>query len=412
MRTTKHTWMGFLAVLTAIIGGSIWAAPEALAAEAGGYPYAGKPCVHAPYQASGSAPQWCPGYDWGDRPNDTSSANVISPYGYYYRNCTDYVAWRLAGLGIAPAQYKGLGNAKEWGRPPAAHGLRVDATPAAGAAAVRTTGVYGHVAYVEVVHADGTITVAQYNKQATGVFSVESGTPAALGFSLFVHFELFAAPPEPAPVVLSPQEPVPIAPVEAVQPVPPASAPEPTSTTPVLDTPPVQPEPATVSEAAIRPVPDASVTPQVPQVAAVRHGSDAEPVISPEAAASQHHEEQPEHDQAALPSPQTIVPPPAASPPAPQPAAVLSSVSIAGVPELAQPLPPVTPAVLRHSLAAIPSLWWQQARRSPPAITSTPDPSVLYWPLIGLLLLVVMREWANGRAAWRWPPVKMLTVRI
>ncbi|HSW66853.1 MAG TPA: CHAP domain-containing protein [Bacillota bacterium] len=175
---------------------------RAAAAEAQ-YPYAGKPCVWAPYAASGSGAGWCADYDFGDTPNDTSSANVISPYGYYYRNCTDYTAWRVSAEGVEPAQYKGLGNAKDWAANAPAHGLSVDGTPAVGAVGVSASGSYGHTAYVEAInpagYPEGTIEVSQYNYAGDGNYSRVFGTPALLGLMQFVHFEAYRPAPSPDP---------------------------------------------------------------------------------------------------------------------------------------------------------------------------------------------------------------------
>jgi len=188
-------------VLVAVAGlwsvAVLWHAPAAFAASV--YPYADVPCVWAPYDTAGLSVRWCSDYDWGYIRNDLSAASVMSPYGYYYRNCTDYTAWIVSTLGVGPAQYKGLGNAKEWATQAPKHGLRADGTPAVGAVAVRTTGKYGHTAYVEAVNPDGTIKVSQYNYHADGNYTEEYGTPTFFGFSVFVHFEDYEI--APAPVV-------------------------------------------------------------------------------------------------------------------------------------------------------------------------------------------------------------------
>lgn len=166
-------------------------------------------------------PNWCPNYDWGDRQGDVSAGNVISPYGYYYRNCTDYAAWKVSSLGVPADRYKGLGDAKTWAARAPAKGVRVDAVPAVGSVAVRTTGTFGHTAFVEEVRPDGTIRVSQYNYRADGNYSENMGTPAAFGFSVFVHFEDFM--PRPVP----PAQPAPAEPVAPLPPdLPPVALPE------------------------------------------------------------------------------------------------------------------------------------------------------------------------------------------
>lgn len=194
---------------------------QSASAQNGAYPYPDKPCVWAPHARQGVGPNWCPNYDWGDQPGSTAAANVISPYGYYYRNCTDYAAWKVHAQGVSPAQYKGLGNAKDWAARGPRNGLRVDGVPAVGSVAVRTTGKYGHTAYVEEVRPDGTIRVSQYNAKADGNYSEAVGTPRQFGFSVFVHFEDYMPKPTPPPTQPSISQPV----AEPVDPPPTAALP-------------------------------------------------------------------------------------------------------------------------------------------------------------------------------------------
>jgi surface antigen len=343
----KWIWMLGLAIIAVAL--ALLPPHTVAAADTGGYPYAGKPCVHAPYAIEGTAVQWCQGYDWGDVRDDTSAANVISPYGYYYRNCTDYVAWRLAGLGVAPAQYKGLGNAKEWAQPPAGNGLTVDSVPAVGAAAVRTGGTYGHVAFVEAVQADGTITVAQYNKHGDGTFSIDSGMPAALGFTVFVHLE--------------------------------AHIPQAAASTTTLDTPEVEPEPQPEAEAAV-PAVSAEVEQPAPEQAIAEQIPPAPRVMRIDVSS---HQPTPVAEVGPTPV-QEQIPEPAKPP---QPAATAA--------------PPARPVSLFTPATAVPARWWQQPASSPPSIGFAPAAGhTSYWPLLGLIVLCI------AQAVW---PVKMFTAR-
>jgi surface antigen len=168
---------------------------SAAAADTGGYPYASMPCEHSPYGVSGGA-NYCVDYDWG--PKHTQAFNdpsEISPYGYAYRNCTDYVAWKLASLGVQPVQYKGLGNASSWGTLAAKHSVTNNATPAVGSVAVNTTaaGGLGHVAFVYAI-SGSQISVGEYNQDEDGNYSTATGTPAQLGFTSFDHFEQYETP--------------------------------------------------------------------------------------------------------------------------------------------------------------------------------------------------------------------------
>ena len=111
---------------------------EQVSAADGWYPYPNMPCEHSPYATSGKSTYnptvpWCTNYDWGTKPfTSESDSSLLSPYGYGYRNCTDYVAWKVSTLGVQPAQYKGLGNGKNWASPPSVNKLTVNGTPAVG----------------------------------------------------------------------------------------------------------------------------------------------------------------------------------------------------------------------------------------------------------------------------------------
>src|ERR1022692_3741859 len=181
-----------LALIPTLVSSAGLVFPNAIpaSADAGGYPYYNMACVVSPYGTTGNGPNWCAGYNWGTIRNNTSAASELSPYGYDYRNCTDYVAWRLSTLHVKPAQYKGLGNAKAWGANASGNGLVDNGVPAVGSVAVDTTGTFGHVAFVTAVKGN-TITVAQYNRGEDGNYSAQSGTPGQLGFSSFVHFERY-----------------------------------------------------------------------------------------------------------------------------------------------------------------------------------------------------------------------------
>ncbi len=136
----------------------------------GGYPWGSATCLH-----TGRVDGPCPNYDWA------VGGNLWSPYGYGYRNCTDWVAYRAG----APA---GLGNANTWDDRAPSYGYGVGSTPRAGAAAVSNSGAYGHVMYVEAVHGNGSITVSDYNKAGTGKYdsyTISAGTAASLRYVYF-----------------------------------------------------------------------------------------------------------------------------------------------------------------------------------------------------------------------------------
>ena len=169
-----------------------------------GYPNATMPCEHSPYNVSG----YCADYDWG--PVHTQAYNDPSEYssrGYSYRNCTDYVAWRVnQASGGTVSVPSNLRNGGQWyANAPASER---SSTPKAGDAAV-VPGNPGHVAFVEAVNSDGTITVSEYNHDAKGDGDTWTGAPSSRGFSEFVDFGVSlggggnSTPPPPPPPPVS-----------------------------------------------------------------------------------------------------------------------------------------------------------------------------------------------------------------
>ncbi len=127
----------------------------------GGYPWGYAKCYH-----TGQVDGGCYNYDWAV---DGSIFNWQTG-GYGYRNCTDWVAYRvrIAG-GNVPA---GLGNANTWDDRAPSYGYTVSSTPREGAAAVSNSGFYGHVMYVEAVNGDGSVVVSDYNRAGTGKYDM------------------------------------------------------------------------------------------------------------------------------------------------------------------------------------------------------------------------------------------------
>lgn len=95
---------------------------------------------------------------------------TLSPLNYYYRQCTDFVAWRLnRDVGSFSAPYRWAwsdltpngGNASQWKDAWDAHGWTVSAAPVVGS--VAWFGWDNHVAYVKAVNADGSVLLEEYN---------------------------------------------------------------------------------------------------------------------------------------------------------------------------------------------------------------------------------------------------------
>jgi surface antigen len=163
-------------VLTGVVG---VATPAS--ADTGGYPYAS-------YYGPGTNPT---GSYWTD-----SSGNDTSPYGYNYRNCTDYVAWKLQSLGVTDAKTRGLGNGGQWAdNAQGRAGVSVSTTPSVNSVGVKvstTSDPFGHVTFVEAVNSNGTLTVSEYNWVVNGTpdgaFHRRTATAASMGLTKFINF--------------------------------------------------------------------------------------------------------------------------------------------------------------------------------------------------------------------------------
>lgn len=108
---------------------------------------------------------------------------------YYAGQCTWYAYNRRAQMGIGTPSL--LGNGGEWYLTAPAFGLRVDHTPQVGAALSflpgqdGADGVFGHVAVVEAVYADGTFLISEMNWG--GLYLTHSRILTNRGQYWFVH---------------------------------------------------------------------------------------------------------------------------------------------------------------------------------------------------------------------------------
>ncbi|MEP7205035.1 MAG: CHAP domain-containing protein [Candidatus Saccharibacteria bacterium] len=124
----------------------------------GGYPWNSSNCPMSGYLSTGGTGDGLDGHNYG------------------CRQCASYVAWRIAS---ETGRYYSWGNAVNFtSNAQAAYGVG-DGRPHAGSIAVMDAAKagqgYGHVAWVEAVNGDGTITVSQYNYdygQGYGMYSM------------------------------------------------------------------------------------------------------------------------------------------------------------------------------------------------------------------------------------------------
>jgi surface antigen len=100
----------------------------------------------------------------------------LSPLGYYYRECVDFVAWRLnRDVGSTKAPFRWVwsnltpngGSGHEWKSNWLAHGWATGTTPEPGAVAW-----FGdnHVAYVNGILANGQVFIEEYNQAGTHMY--------------------------------------------------------------------------------------------------------------------------------------------------------------------------------------------------------------------------------------------------
>ncbi|TFC87712.1 CHAP domain-containing protein [Cryobacterium sinapicolor] len=129
-------------------------------------------------------------YPWYDRATDTQGGG-LSPLGYYYRECVDFVAWRLnrdAGSTGSPWTWTwskltpGGGNASAWASAWADHGWATGDTPVVGAVAWFN---YNHVAYVQSVNSDGSVILEEYNWNSSHAYHTR--TVSASEVPLFLY---------------------------------------------------------------------------------------------------------------------------------------------------------------------------------------------------------------------------------
>ena len=105
--------------------------------------------------------------DYPQKYKDGALDAIIDEWRYYNRECTSFVAWRLNSRnGVDFYNYYGgvnFGDAGTWGSAARSIGITVDMNPAPGSVFWQQSGKYGHVAWVNTVNDDGTVTIEEYN---------------------------------------------------------------------------------------------------------------------------------------------------------------------------------------------------------------------------------------------------------
>lgn len=108
-------------------------------------------------------------YPWWDQTPDDFGGG-LSPLRYYYRECVDFVAWRMnrdAGVTSAPWKWDwgnlASGSAHAWADEWASRGWPTSSEPVVGAVAWFP---YNHVAYVQSINGDGSVNIEEYNQNS------------------------------------------------------------------------------------------------------------------------------------------------------------------------------------------------------------------------------------------------------
>lgn len=138
----------------------------------------------AKYNNSGVVGEGWNSYPWADRcPQDNVGYIVV---GGYVCQCTSYAGWKAQEFfGIYISNW---GNAKDWGTSARRAGYVVDNNPTPHSIAYSTSGIYGHVMWIESINANGTINLTEYNNSA----SSKSGLPGDFGARYNVNPSMYS----------------------------------------------------------------------------------------------------------------------------------------------------------------------------------------------------------------------------
>jgi surface antigen len=127
-----------------------------------------------------------------DYPFKTASPKTADPWGFFHRECTSFVAYRLnklPGFHFSNTMQGGhFGDAGNWDNNARALGFRVNNNPTVGSVMVRDSGTWGHVAIVAKV-TKTRFMVEEYNHNVPHGYGTRwiSRAPNA-DWDHFIHF--------------------------------------------------------------------------------------------------------------------------------------------------------------------------------------------------------------------------------
>lgn len=127
------------------------------------------------------------GIDFGPSSVDTSMTAVFAGNRYDYGYCTWYVYNRRAEIGRPVPSF--LGNGSAWAFNAARSGYVVNNQPKVGAVFQTAAGYggYGHVAFVESVHPNGSITISEMNYAGWNVKSTRTISASQVSSYNYIH---------------------------------------------------------------------------------------------------------------------------------------------------------------------------------------------------------------------------------
>ncbi len=120
---------------------------------------------------------------WANAPIDA----YVDDWGMYTRECVSYAAFKVASTYGNMPYWGGRGNANQWDDNARAMGIPGGTTPKPGSVGVSNAGIYGHVAWVESVNADGTINISHYNINWNGDYAEWYNLRASY-FDYYIYF--------------------------------------------------------------------------------------------------------------------------------------------------------------------------------------------------------------------------------
>lgn len=117
----------------------------------------------------------------------TGRASQFAGNRYAYGYCTYYVYNKRAAIGRPVGSF--WGNATTWSSAARSAGFAVSSTPAVGAVMQSSSGWggYGHVAFVESVNGDGSVTVSEMNYAGWNVISSRTISASQAGSYQYIH---------------------------------------------------------------------------------------------------------------------------------------------------------------------------------------------------------------------------------